>query len=312
MNKRSISIILIIAMCFCLSACCLSHDWQEATCTAPKTCAKCGKTEGNPLPHTWNEATCTKPKTCSVCGETEGEPLGHEWIDATCTEPKTCSECGETEGKALGHQASPATCTEDSVCSRCGMIIEKATGHAWMDATAGKPKTCKNCGLTEGDPLGYSYFPMDSYEFVDAYNRSEHALGTLSKNDGNEMRIAGTNIRIIFFVSDAAVSSKYEGAWKIPKMDFNVMAIRMVTKGNGQYDTTSLSAITLIGQSFAEILDPTFDWNDFIENSNTTYSTDKTDITLTYSHNGFEYTLKTFGGTRYYYDFIITLSANNE
>ena len=31
-----------------------------------------------------------------------------------------------------------------------------------------------------------------------------------------------------------------------------------------------------------------------------------------YSHNGFEYTLKTFGGTRYYYDFIITLSANNE
>ena len=126
------------------------------------------------------------------------------------------------------------------------------------------------------------------------------------------MRITGTNISIIFFVSDAAVSSKYEGAWIIPQMDFNVMAIRMVTNGNGQYDTRSLSAITMIGQSFAEILDPTFDWNDFIENSSSTFSSNKKDITLTYSHNGFEYTLKSFGGNRYYYDFIVSLSANKE
>ena len=39
------------------------HEWQNATCGAPKTCAKCGATEGETLAHTWAEATCTAPKT---------------------------------------------------------------------------------------------------------------------------------------------------------------------------------------------------------------------------------------------------------
>lgn len=59
-----------------------SHEWIDATCTAPKTCSKCEKTEGESLGHSWEEATCTEPKTCSRCGLTEGEALGHtpgEW-----------------------------------------------------------------------------------------------------------------------------------------------------------------------------------------------------------------------------------------
>ena len=55
--------------------------------------------------HRWDDATCTKPKTCSICGKTEGEALGHQWMDATCTEPQICSVCKETKGKALGHKA---------------------------------------------------------------------------------------------------------------------------------------------------------------------------------------------------------------
>lgn len=34
--------------------------------------------------HTWDEATCSKPKTCSICGKTEGESLGHKWKEAIC------------------------------------------------------------------------------------------------------------------------------------------------------------------------------------------------------------------------------------
>lgn len=26
--------------------------------------------------HTWDEATCSKPKTCSICGKTEGKHWG--------------------------------------------------------------------------------------------------------------------------------------------------------------------------------------------------------------------------------------------
>ena len=126
--KKLLVLLLTASMVLTLSACCLKHDWTDATCIEPKTCAKCGKTEG--------------------------EALGHTWTDATCTEPKTCSVCGETEGEALGHTAAaPASCTEDSVCSVCGEVVEKAPGHQWADATEAEPKTCTVCGVTEGEPL---------------------------------------------------------------------------------------------------------------------------------------------------------------
>lgn len=54
--------------------------------------------------HNWNDATCTAPKTCSVCGATEGTALGHsvgEWIEAagTCQSAAVighykCKTCG--------------------------------------------------------------------------------------------------------------------------------------------------------------------------------------------------------------------------
>lgn len=47
--KRSILIILLVIILSGLSGCCLSHEWVDATYTSPKTCAKCGKTDGEPL-----------------------------------------------------------------------------------------------------------------------------------------------------------------------------------------------------------------------------------------------------------------------
>ncbi len=104
-----------------------NHTWVEATCTTPKTCTKCGATEGEALGHTWVEATCTTPKTCARCGVTEGEALGHNWVEASCEQAKHCADCGVTEGEALGHD--------------------------WEAATYDAPKTCKRCGATEGEPL---------------------------------------------------------------------------------------------------------------------------------------------------------------
>ena len=56
-----------------------------------------GTTQG----HLWTEATCTAPKTCQRCGEKQGAALEHRWIDATYEAPKTCSTCGVTEGNVL-------------------------------------------------------------------------------------------------------------------------------------------------------------------------------------------------------------------
>lgn len=41
------------------------HNFLLATCTAPKTCLSCGKTEGSANGHSWESATCTSPKKCS-------------------------------------------------------------------------------------------------------------------------------------------------------------------------------------------------------------------------------------------------------
>ena len=130
--KRSICCLLLISLL--LSACAHEHTWADATCTEPKTCTKCGETEGEPLGHEWVEATCDSPKTCSICGVTEGKRLGHQWVEPTCLEPKTCTVCGKTMGSpSKSHQVDQwetvkeATCSEEGersgVCATCGETI---------------------------------------------------------------------------------------------------------------------------------------------------------------------------------------------
>ena len=89
----------IVPQLFC------NHDsWKDATCTEPRTCESCGKTDGQPLGHDWTDATCTEPKTCARCKTTEGQPLGHEpaewtketdYVNATSREVQKCDWCGE-------------------------------------------------------------------------------------------------------------------------------------------------------------------------------------------------------------------------
>ena len=70
------------------------HSYKKATCVAPKTCTKCGKTSGKALGHTYSDATCDAPKTCSVCGGTTGSALGHKYITGECVRVVNGKECG--------------------------------------------------------------------------------------------------------------------------------------------------------------------------------------------------------------------------
>lgn len=90
MKKACISallVVLMLALCAC-GAC--KHEWTDATCTAPKTCAKCGETEGEPLGHDAGEASYWSAAVCSRCGEEVGgklepefEKLGFDWVAVT-------------------------------------------------------------------------------------------------------------------------------------------------------------------------------------------------------------------------------------
>jgi hypothetical protein len=109
--KKRIALVLVLAMLVSvLSGCCLQHEWVEANCVDPMTCAKCEKTEGEALGHTMAEADCVTPATCSICGETEGEALGHEitWVASTENFEEmtgTCDVCGEAQVEAVDWEA---------------------------------------------------------------------------------------------------------------------------------------------------------------------------------------------------------------
>lgn len=125
--KKAPALLLTLVLALILAACGHTHEWQEATCTQPRTCTVGGETEGEPLGHDWLDATCTQPKTCARCGETEGEPLAHTWQEATCAQPQTCAVCGETQGEPLEHTWSEANYQDPAVCTVCGEVGEPLT-----------------------------------------------------------------------------------------------------------------------------------------------------------------------------------------
>ncbi len=86
--KKLLFLLLTLTLVLGLTAC---HEcvFEPATCTAPPTCAECGKTEGEMLPHTMAEANYQAPATCTVCGATEGEKV-----------PAAFEELGYTLGEA--------------------------------------------------------------------------------------------------------------------------------------------------------------------------------------------------------------------
>ena len=123
------------------------HDWKEATCTDPKTCSRCGDTEGTALGHdfadVWSSDATNHWHACSRC-DAKADEAAHtpDREAATETDPIKCSVCDYEIAPALGHthtltkvEAKAPTCTEDGnkayyVCSGCGKLYEDATGSA--------------------------------------------------------------------------------------------------------------------------------------------------------------------------------------
>lgn len=133
------------------------HKWVDADCNNPVTCSECGETAGSPLEHIWSDADCENPVICTLCGETAGSALGHEWVEPDCENPQTCSKCGKTLGKALSHKWEKGSCTEPKTCTRCKKTQGKAEGHKWSAATLSQPKKCTVCGKTEGTAINAEY-----------------------------------------------------------------------------------------------------------------------------------------------------------
>ena len=76
--KKFVIFTLMLAMVLSMVGCGCDHQWQDATCSAPKTCTRCGETSGEALEHTTGQLeivsvdtaalTITYQLPCSTCG----------------------------------------------------------------------------------------------------------------------------------------------------------------------------------------------------------------------------------------------------
>lgn len=104
MKKTLFVLICLSLFLLGLSGCGCSHEWIQADCTAPKTCAQCAETEGEALGHDWQAASCLAAETCSRCGETQGDVLPHtygEWTLGESEMIRTCSGCSAAETREI-------------------------------------------------------------------------------------------------------------------------------------------------------------------------------------------------------------------
>ena len=130
--KRSIALLLILVMMFCLVAC--TKDEPD---TIPST-----ETKPTDPPHTHSYIQTVTAPDCTndgyttyvcECGDTyqadETAALGHTWADATCQAPKTCTVCAFTEGDVADHDYQSGTC---SVCGEKDPNFKALTKGSWV------------------------------------------------------------------------------------------------------------------------------------------------------------------------------------
>ncbi len=175
MKRVLLFVLCMTALLLLMSGCQCKHEWQEGDCLHPKTCSKCGVTEGGPV-HRWEEANCEEPKHCTICVATEGEvyhpqwleadcenpkhcalckfsveePLGHKFKEATCIVPKECTVCGHCEGEVAEHKITGVTCVDPGYCTVCGQQGKYVADHQYSEATCVSLPKCQVCGLELG------------------------------------------------------------------------------------------------------------------------------------------------------------------
>ena len=180
------------------------HSWKDATCTAPKTCTRCGVTEGTPLPHIFDQEVVKDKylvsegtgdswivykKSCK-CGEAGEEtfavkfkdvPKGEYYYDAAMW----AVEKGVTTGTGNGSTFEP-----NAICTR-GQVV------TFLWRAAGKPEPV----ITENPFLDVK---SSEYYYKAVLWAAENGITTGTKNgDTFEPDAKCNRAQIVTFLSRA-------------------------------------------------------------------------------------------------------------
>ena len=205
----------------------VEHRWNDATCTAPKTCSVCKITEGSALGHkyetAWSKDADKHWHKCSVCGDKTNEET-HSWDKGTVTIQPGCTTagtktfgciCGATKtenidaaehiaGAAVRENEVAATCTTDGsydevvYCADCRKELSRekktvdALGHDCVHHNA-KAATCTEKGWEAYDTCSrcdyttYKETPAKGHSKGDAKKEKEAAATCISDGSYDEV-----------------------------------------------------------------------------------------------------------------------------
>ncbi|MBE6787333.1 MAG: leucine-rich repeat domain-containing protein [Ruminococcaceae bacterium] len=141
-----------------------NHEYDNACDNSCNVCGYIRTISG----HKWLDATCTAPKTCEYCNKTDGVSLGHNFknyvynndgkCEADGTKTAYCDNgCGDTqtivaEGTATGHSYfSNYNCNQEQHWYMCAICFDKKdiADHEYDNAC---DKNCNICGYTRQVP----------------------------------------------------------------------------------------------------------------------------------------------------------------
>ena len=241
---------LVVLVVFLLVIRC-DHVWQEATCSAPQTCEKCGRTKGDPVDHSYTTANCTYPAMCRYCYAIQGEPLGHDWQSATCVSLESCSRCIATRGHRARHTLGDSTDGQTKSCTVCGKQYDiKYVALTFDDGPSGENTQNLLDGLKERDAkatfflCGYqiSYHP----DFPEKIAEQGHEIGLHTENHSYLTNFSNDVVR-------SEISKELDRMPNIP--------IRLLRPPGGHYNGTVESICSSFGLSIIMWSLDTMDWD---------------------------------------------------
>ena len=116
---------MIVVLAFYLSSCECKHELQEATCTTPRTCAKCGETFGTTSAHKYERVACGEYMRCKDCGANSNYSIAEHLYLGNCGEIGTCYYCKQQSPSTLEHNYKGDIHTGVIRCNNCyGTISE--------------------------------------------------------------------------------------------------------------------------------------------------------------------------------------------
>lgn len=228
----------------------------------------------------WSSATCTEPKRCKKCGKTEGSPRGHKWVDATCDEPKKCERCGETEGEALGHDLanwSQVNDYENSVseevrkCKRCDEVVETRNEQSITSYVGDGAFTITPAGLIKRLDNAFSEIPGYSSVEVD------YDLGDSGHDLDIVMKKGSKKVGVGVFYSDSSTQLSFS-YYSSPNSFKNVLLYLGSDSGITAASTVALIRATDPTLSFDEAKQVASDCaGEVIEHNGITYAVEYAD-----------------------------------